>query len=62
MQTITGKIKLVFAHLAATYNLFLSVFVRTEQVDSLHMAKVDVMTQQKDEYQLANVFLLLVAI
>lgn len=45
-----------------THNLFLRVFVGGEQVDGLHMAKVNVMSEQEDEEQLAHVLLLLVAV
>lgn len=45
-----------------THNLFLRVFVGGEQIDRLHVAKVDVMAEQEDEEQLAHVFLLLVAV
>lgn len=45
-----------------TYNLFLRVLVGAEQVDSLHVSKVNVVSKQEDEEQLADIFLLAVAI
>ena len=45
-----------------TYNLFLCVLVGTEKVDSFHVSKVDVMAEQEDEEQLADILLLAVAI
>ena len=45
-----------------TYNLFLCVLVGAQQVDCLHVSKVDVMAEQEDEEQLADVLLLAVAI
>lgn len=45
-----------------THNLFLRVFVGGQQIDGLHVAKVNVMSEQEDEQQLAHVLLLLVAI
>jgi hypothetical protein len=45
-----------------TYNLFLCVFVGAEQINGLHVAKVDVMTQQENKEQFAHILLLLVAI
>lgn len=45
-----------------TYNLFLRVLVGAEQVDSLHVSKVDVMAQKKDEEQLADILFLTVAV
>ena len=48
--------------LRQTYNLFLCVLVGAEEVDGLHVSKVDIMAQQKDEEQLAHVLLFTVAI
>lgn len=45
-----------------TYNLFLSVLVGAEEVDSLHVSKVNIMAQKKDEEQLANILLFTVTI
>lgn len=45
-----------------SYNLFLRVLVGAQQVDGLHVSKVDVMAQQEDEEQLADVLLLAVAV
>ena len=45
-----------------TYNLFLGVLVGGEQVDGLHLAEVDVVAEQEDEEQFANIFLLLVTV
>jgi hypothetical protein len=42
--------------------LFLCVLVGAEQVDCLHVAKVDVMAKKEYEKQLAHIFLLTVAI
>ena len=53
---------LTFVPSFVTYNLLLSVLVGGEQVDGLHLAKVDVMAEQEDEEQLADVLLLLVAV
>lgn len=47
---------------AFTHNLLLCVLIGAEQIDSLHVAKVDVMAQQKDEQQFADILLLAVAI
>lgn len=44
------------------YNLLFGVLVGAEQVDRLHMSEIDVMTQKKDEQQLADILLLAVAI
>lgn len=32
-----------------TYNLLFGIFVRGQQIDRLHMTKIDVMAQQKYE-------------
>lgn len=45
-----------------TYNLFLCVLVGAEEVDSLHVTKINIMAQEKDEQQLADVLLFTVAI
>ena len=45
-----------------TYNLFLCVLVGAEQVNSFHVSEVDVMAQQEDEEELADILLLTVAI
>lgn len=45
-----------------TYNLFLCVLVGTEEVDSLHVSKVDIVAQKKDKEKLAHIFLFAVAI
>lgn len=45
-----------------TYYLFLCVLIRAEEVDSLHVSKIDVMAQKKDEKQLADVLFFTVAI
>lgn len=45
-----------------TYNLFLCVLVGTEKVDSLHVSKVDIMSQKKDKEELAHILLFTVAI
>lgn len=45
-----------------TYNLFFSVFVGAKEVDSLHVSKVDIMAQKKDEEQLADILLFTVTI
>ena len=45
-----------------THDLFLGVLVRRKQVHGLDMAEVDVVAEQEDEEQLANVLLLLVAV
>jgi hypothetical protein len=42
--------------------LFLGVLVGGEQVDCLHVTEVDVMAEQEDEEQLADVLLLLVPV
>jgi len=44
------------------YYLFLCVFVGWEQVDRLHVAKVDVVAEEEDEEQLTHILLLLVAV
>lgn len=45
-----------------TYDLLLRVLVGAQQVDRLHVAEVDVVSEQEDEEQLADVLLLAVAI
>lgn len=45
-----------------TYDLLFSVLVGAEKVDSLHVSKVDVMSQEEDKEQLAHVLLFTVAI
>ena len=45
-----------------TYNLFLCVLVRGQQVDCLDLTEVNIVTKQEDEQELANIFLLLVTI
>lgn len=45
-----------------TYDLFLGVLVGAEQVDGLHVPKVDVMAEEEDEEQLADILLLAVAV
>jgi len=45
-----------------TYNLFFCVFVWAEQVDGFHVAEVNVVAEQKDKQQFADIFLLLVSI
>lgn len=45
-----------------THYLLFCVLVGAEQVDSLHVSKVDVMAQEEDEEQLADVFFLTVTI
>ena len=45
-----------------THDLFLGVLVRRKQVHGLDVAEVDVVAEQEDEEQLANVLLLLVAV
>ena len=47
---------------ARTHNLLLCVFVGAEQVNSFHVAKVNVMSQEEDKEQLADILLLTVAI
>ena len=42
--------------------MFLGVLVRRKQVHGLDVAEVDVVAEQEDEEQLANVLLLLVAV
>ena len=44
------------------HNLLLRVLVGAEQVDCLHVAEVDVVAQQEDEQQLADILLLAVAV
>lgn len=48
--------------LLSTHNLFFCVSIGTEQVYSLHMTKVNVVPQEKDEKQLADIFFLTVTI
>ncbi len=48
--------------LTEAYDLFFCVFVRDEQVDGFLVAKINVVTKQKDEEQFANIFLLLIAV
>ena len=45
-----------------TYNLFLGVLIGGQQVDSLDLTEVNIVTKQEDEQELANIFLLLVTI
>lgn len=45
-----------------SYDLFLGVLVGAEQVDGLHVSEVDVVAQQENEEQLADVLLLAVAV
>lgn len=45
-----------------TYDLLLRVFIGAEQVDRLHVAKVDIVAEKEDEEQLADVLLLTVTI
>lgn len=45
-----------------TYYLFFCVLVGAQQVDCLHVAKVDVMAKQENEEQLAHILLLAVSI
>ena len=45
-----------------TYNLFLCVLVGGQQVDCLDLTEVNIVTQQEDEQELADIFLLLVSI
>ena len=45
-----------------THDLFLGVLVRRKQVHGLDVAEVDVVAEQEDEEQLANVLLLLIAV
>ena len=51
-----------FTATQSTYNLFLREFQRSQQIDSLLMAKLDIVSQKKYEYQFANIFLLLVSV
>lgn len=48
--------------LLRTHNLLLGVLVRRQQVDRFHVSEVDVMAEQEDEEQLADVLLLLVSV
>ena len=41
--------KYVYKDTSNTYNLFFCVFIRTEKVDSLHVTKVNVMTQKENK-------------
>ena len=43
----------------STHNLFFGVLVGREQVDRLHVAEVDVMSEEEDEEEFADVLLLL---
>ena len=45
-----------------TYNLFLCVLVRGQEVDCLYLTKVNVVTEEEDEEELAHIFLLLISI
>lgn len=45
-----------------TYNLLFGVLVGAEQVDCLHVSKVNVVAKQENEQQLADIFLLAVTI
>ena len=45
-----------------TYNLFLGVLIGGQQVDSLDLTEVNIVTKQEDEQELANIFLLLVPV
>lgn len=59
------KFRIVFKDrttIGLTHNLFFCIFVGAEQVDCLHVPKVDVMAQQEDEKQLADILLLAVTI
>ena len=47
---------------SVAHNLLLGVLVGAEQVDCLHVAEVDVMSQEEDEEQLTHVLLLAVAV
>ena len=49
-------------HQSETYNLFLCVFVGAEQINGLHVTEVNVVAQQENEQQFADIFLLLVAV
>lgn len=42
--------------------MFLGVFVRRQQIDRFHMAKVNIVAQQEYEQQFTDIFLLLVAV
>lgn len=48
--------------LTGTYNLLFCIFVGTQQIDGLHVSEVNVMAKQEDKEQLADIFLLAVAI
>ena len=39
----------IHEHLQATYNLLFRVLVGAEQINGLHVAKVDIMAEQKYE-------------
>ena len=45
-----------------TYDLFLCVLVGREKIYGFHMTKVNIVSQEENKQQLANVFFLLVAI
>lgn len=45
-----------------THYLFFGVFVGREQINRLHMSKINIMPQKENKQQLAHVFLLLVTI
>jgi hypothetical protein len=45
-----------------TYNLLLGVLIRRQQIDRFHVPKINVMTKQEYKQQLANIFLLLIAV
>ena len=49
-------------HSTVTYNLFLGVLIGGQQVDSLDLTEVNIVTKQEDEQELANIFLLLITI
>ena len=46
----------------STHYLFLCVFVGAEEVDGLHVSEVDVMAQEEDEEQLADILFFAVAV
>lgn len=54
--------QLIFYRNSITHNLFLCISIGTEQVYSFHVTKVNVMPQEKDEKQFADIFLLTVTI
>lgn len=45
-----------------TYNLFLRILIRRQQINSLHMSEINVMTKEENEQQLAHIFLFLISI